>query len=45
MLENVYENHTFIKRSFTVDVKWVYEHDVEVIEQLVEWCFKNESKL
>ncbi|XP_014091877.1 protein GVQW3 [Bactrocera oleae] len=44
MLDNVAEDHTFIKRIVTGDVAWVYEYDVEAVEQSTEKSTNNEPK-
>ena len=43
-LDNIAEDPTFIKRIITGDETWVYEYDVETVQQSSEWRPKNEPK-
>ena len=44
MLNSIGEDASFIKRNITGDETWVYEYDVETVQQSSEWRSKKEPK-
>lgn len=40
MLDNVTEDPIFIKRIITDDEQWVYEYEMETVQQYSEWRSK-----